>query len=113
MTYTEYDEYHEGWTAAIEYDLKDKTISSGVASTFDATGMTAGAVLKDKDGNSVDLTSKVEWADQSNSRIRLNPAATTFESSKSPYKLNWKVTDGSSKVAYYPQGAPIQIKVYS
>lgn len=100
------DEYTEGWTAPIEYWLQHDGVS------FNATGMTPSIVLKDRDGNAVVVSGTVEWADALTSKIRFNPANTDFIASKSPYKLRWKVTDGSGKVAYYPQGNPILIQIY-
>lgn len=108
-----YDEYVEGWTAPIEYTLKHKDPQTGEISTFDASGMTPGLILKDKDGNAVSTTGKVEWADAPSSKIRYNPAATDFVAANSPYYFHWKVTDGAGKDAYYPQGTRIQVKIHA
>ncbi len=108
-----FDEYVAGWTAPIEYDLRHKNPQTGEESSFNAAGMTPGLVLRDKDGNVVTFTGTVEWADAAVSRIRFNPAATDFSAAKSPYALHWKVTDGAGKVAYYPQGTPVRVKVHA
>ncbi len=100
------DEYTEGWTAAIEYDL------SHDHRTFDASGMTPSLVLKDKDGNVVQVQGIIDWANAAESRIRFNPAATDLVVSKAPYTLHWKVTDAAEKVAFYPQGTPILVRVF-
>jgi hypothetical protein len=101
------DEYTEGHTAPIEYDLRHDNAS------YDATGMTPSLVLKDKDGAEITITGTVEWATAATSRIRFNPAATDLVASKSPYTLRWKVTDLSGKIAYYPQGQAITLKIFS
>jgi hypothetical protein len=102
----QYDEYTEGWTAPIEHTLEHD------GATFNASGITPSLTLKDKDGNAITFTGTVTWADSSVSRIRYSPAAGDLVASKSPYKLHWKVTDGSGKIAFYPQGAPIMLTVY-
>lgn len=107
-----YDEYVEGWTAPIEYTLEHKDPHTGAVATFNASGMTPSLVLKDKNGNVITFTGTVEWAVEATSKIRFNPAATDFVASKSPYTLHWKVTDGAGKIAYYPQGPPIKVKVH-
>ena len=99
------DEYTEGHTAAIEYNLEHDGAS------FDASGMTPSLVLKDSDGTEVDVTGDCEWADDSISKIRYNPDAADLV--EGTYTLHWKVTDANGKVAFYPQGGPITIKVYS
>ena len=112
MSATYYDDYVEGWTAGIEYDLMHKNPATGAESTFDASGMSISILLKDKDNNTISFSGTVAWSDQSNSRAKFNPASGDFLRSKSPYSLWWKVTDASSKVAYYPQGEPIKVTVY-
>jgi hypothetical protein len=102
----QYDEYTEGWTAPIEHTLEHD------GETFNAATMTPSLTLRDKDGNAVTFTGTVSWADASVSLIRFSPASTDFVNAKSPYKLHWKVTDGSGKIAFYPQGGPILITVY-
>jgi hypothetical protein len=103
----QYDEYTQGWTAAIEHTLEHDGV------TFNASGMTPSLVLKDKDGTVVVFTGTVEWAAAATSRIRFNPAATDLLAANSPYTLHWKVTDAAAKIAYYPQGAPITLKVHA
>jgi hypothetical protein len=110
---TAFDEYVDGWTAPIEYTLKHRDPATGADSTFNAGGMTPSLILTDKNGNQITITGTVEWADSSVSRIRFKPSATDLVASKSPYTLHWKVTDETSKVAYYPQGTPIRVKVHA
>jgi len=108
-----FDEYVEGWTAPIEYTLKHQDPATGATETFDASGMTPSLVLRDKNGIAIAFTGTVEWADDSVSKIRFNPAATDLVATKSPYTLHWKVTDGAGKIAYYPQGPAIKVKVHA
>jgi hypothetical protein len=100
----------EGWTSPIDYDLEIQT--NGAWASFNATSMTPSLVLKDKDGTVIAFAGTVSWQTAATSRIRFSPAATDFVNSKSPYTLHWKVTDTSSKVAFYPQGEPIIIVVH-
>jgi hypothetical protein len=103
----QYDEYTQGWTAPIEHTLEHDGAS------FDATGMTPSLVLKDKNGAVIAFTGTVAWAAAATSRIRFSPAATDLLAAGSPYTLHWKVTDAEGKIAYYPQGAPITLKVHA
>ncbi len=100
------DEYCEGWTSPIEYTLEHN------GESFSAAGMTPGMVLRDKDGNAITFTGTVEWADETESKIRFNPASTDFDADLSPYTLRWKVTDTEGKIAYYPQGKAIILRIY-
>ena len=93
----QYDEFTEGWTAPIEYDL----LNDGAS--FDGSGMTPGIALMDKDGKSVPVAGSVEWAAASLSRIRFNPDANDLLAAKSPYTVHFRVTD-ALRTATYPQG---------
>lgn len=112
MDYT-IDHYTEGWTSPIQYNLYNVNPETGEKSTFDAAGMTATMVLKDKDGNVVDTVGDVSWSDEANSQIQFIPDATDFDASKSPYSVHWKVTDAWSQIAFYPQGAALLWIVHS
>jgi hypothetical protein len=100
-------ELTEGCTAAIEYQLLHNN------APWNASLATAGAVLKDKNGAEVDLAGKVAWTTPTVSKIKYSPAATDLLASKSPYTLHWKITDQASKVAFYPQGAAILVRVFT
>lgn len=102
----QHDEYTQGWTAAIEHTLQHDQ------ATFNAAGMTPAVTLRDKNGNAIVPTGAVSWANAAVSRIRYSPAVGDLVASKSPYRLHWKVTDGSGKIAFYPQGEPIVLTVY-
>ena len=97
------DEYVEGWTAPIDYELKRTNETTRRVETFDATGSTPGLVLVDRDGNAIDTSGKVTWIDAANSVIRYTPAAGDLLASKSPYRARWTVTD-SGAFSAYPKG---------
>jgi hypothetical protein len=95
----------EGDTDPIDYDIKKAATPSATPSTFDATGMTVTMVIKAKDRTtSVDVTGKVSWLDQLNSRVRFARASTDLLKSKSPYFVHWVVTDALGKEASWPEG---------
>jgi len=106
------DEYTEGWTSPISYTLYHVNPVTGVASTFDASGMTPAIVITDSDGNPVDTTGDVSWDDATVSKIKYTPDAADFDSDKSPYHVKWKVTDLSSAIAFYPQGARMLWRIF-
>lgn len=101
-----HDEYTEGFTAPIQYDLLNDN------ATFNATGMTPGLILKDCNGNVITVTGTVSWANQLASRIEFVPGTGDFKAALSPYTLHWTVTDSNGKIATYPQGEPILIDIY-
>jgi hypothetical protein len=91
-------------TEPIDYDLKRAPSVGATPVTFNATGLTITMVIKAKDGTSVTTTSKVQWADATNSRARFNRVAGDLLKSKSPYYVHWVVTDGLGKTASWPEG---------
>jgi hypothetical protein len=104
----------EGWTTPIEYKLLHEDPETGELTVPEGLAdMTPSLVLKDKDGNAIDTSSDVEWADAANGIVRYNPDATALTAAKSPFTAKFKVTDASSKIAYFPQGEPLIWRVYA
>ena len=88
-----------GWTEPIRQQLlKD-------GATWDATGLTLGLTLTDKDGAAVTTTGKVTWDTPSTAIAKFTPSAGDLLASGSPYSATWSVTNGS-QTAYYPNDAP-------
>ena len=85
----------EGWTANIDIDLKDDgaTPAGTLAGTVEF-------ILKDEDGNAVNFTGDVSIQDAANWRVRIAPDSTDFVTGV--YRGRIKVTDSSSKIAYFP-----------
>lgn len=107
-----FDEYSEGWTAPIEYDLRHKNPITGQTISFDATGMTVDIVLRDKTGSIVSSTGSVDWVDATISRVRYTPGAEDFDTRRSPMTLHFVVIDQLGGEATYPQGSPIKLKIF-
>lgn len=101
------DEYVQGWTAPIDYELKRTNEATRRLETFDATGSTIELVLVDRDGATVSTSGKVSWIDAPNSIARYTPTAGDLLAAKSPYRARWRVTD-SGAIATYPKGEAIQ-----
>lgn len=85
-----------GWTSPIDIDLKDDG-----ATPSGTLGGTVTLILKDASGNSVDFTGNVTIQDATNWRVRVSPDSGDF-STAGVYRGRIKVTDGSGKVAYFP-----------
>lgn len=92
--------YVEGWTEAIEYDLKH----GETPAVFDAGGMSLDLVLTNARGQVVDYAGVVEWANQSQSRARFRPAAGDFIARNGPYRARWIVTDSGGDLTPFPEG---------
>lgn len=79
---------------------------------FDATGLDfSDLLITGRDGTQVDTSGDFGWSDQSTSRIYYDPDAGDFLTSKAPYAVRAKLTDGDGKVRHYPQTEPAFIEV--
>lgn len=101
------DEYVQGWTAPIDYELKRTNETTRRLETFDATGATPALVLVDRDGATVDTFGKVTWFDASHSIVRYTPASGDLMAAKSPYRARWTVLD-SGALSTYPKGEMLE-----
>lgn len=106
------EEFVEGWTDPIEYDLKKAATPGGTPATFDATGMTPAIVITDARGAAVDVAGNVAWANAAASRIRYSPDAGDFVAKNGPLRVRWKVTDSGGKVAFFPPGPGLVWQVF-
>ena len=93
--------YHvvEGWTSPIDIDLRDDgAIPSGtLAGTIEL-------ILKDSSGTQLPFTGDVSIQDATNWRVRVNPDAADFVAGI--YRGRVKVTDGTGKIAFFPNSEP-------
>lgn len=98
----------EGETARLTLPL----LEDGTA--LNGTGFTVSDLLiTGNDGTVVDTTGDFGWVTASAGTVYYDPDAVDFVTSKSPYRVRVKLLDGSSKVRYYPNGAPAEIVVRS
>ncbi len=88
----------EGTTEPQDFQLK----ADGV--NFDATGFNIGLQIDDRDGVAVNLTGTFDYLDQAAGTVRVLLAATDLPLNKSAYRVRFSITDGSSKVAFIPNG---------
>lgn len=87
----------EGTTVDLNYQL----LNNGAA--YDLTGMTPALQLVDKRGQAVS-PGTVSLVTASEGKIKIAPDGTTWRKADSPYRGAFKVTDGSSKVEFWPNG---------
>ncbi len=92
----------EGWTERIKYAL---TINAGTI--LDLTGMTVALVGVDRASAALAFSGAVGIADAAGGVVYFDPAVTDLSASNSPYRLRWKVTDTSGKIAYFPRTEPL------
>lgn len=96
----------EGWTGALEFILK----ADGAA--VDLTGITSVTVeAKKLDGSAVTLAGTTAVTDAANGKVTFSPAAADLKEADSPYLVRFKVTDGSSKITYFPSGDAFTWKI--
>ena len=99
-------DYTEGQTSLIQRTLK----ANGVA--IDGSGLTISLVLVDRDGGLVPVAGDVSWITAASGTAQFQPAASDLKADRSPYKAKWKVTDGSGRDAFHPQGQAETWKVW-
>lgn len=88
----------EGWTGDLDFQLK----ADGVI--VNLTGLTVELVLTDRDGVAVTTTGNITVFDAANGKVRYIPDAADLDDAKSPYRARWKVTDGTGKIVFFPNG---------
>lgn len=92
----------EGETAYVDVTLYDGEGASRTAVV--GTGLTIGMVLRDCAGALIPTTGNVAWLVAADGTVRYSPASTDLKAARSPYEVRFSVTDGSGRVAYYPNG---------
>lgn len=95
----------EGWTSKLIFTLK----SDGVA--VDLTGTTPAFVFNDANGAAKTPGGTTAIEDAVNGKVSYSPVVADFLASESVYAARFKVTDGASKISYYPGGDAIEIRV--
>jgi len=92
----------EGWTGNIDYQLK----ADGIA--VNLNGLTVSIVARKQDGAAITLTGTLTITDEPTGKVRFAPGATDILAASSPCQVRFKVTDGFSKVTYFPSGGAEQ-----
>lgn len=87
----------EGVTADLNYQL----LNDG--SAYDLTGKTVTLQLKNQRGMTVD-PGTVSLVTANEGKIKLAPTDGAFREADAPYHGRFKVTDGASKVDFWPNG---------
>jgi hypothetical protein len=93
-------ELTEGWTGPIDVQLK----ADGSAVVL--TGCTVALILKANDDSVVDTTDDVTLYTALSGIVRYVPDAADLVAAKGPYRARWKVTDQTSRITFFPNGAP-------
>lgn len=89
----------EGWTERITYQL------TADGATQVLSGMTVALDIFDRRNVQVAVTGASGIVDAATGKVYFDPNPADLVSSKSPYYVRWKVTDGSGKVAFFPNAA--------
>lgn len=93
----------QAWTSPLDFALKADDVVQSM------TGITVSLLLHRTDGSLVTIAGTVATATATGASIRYSPA--TGDLVKGDYRGRWKAVDGSSKVAYFPNGDPDTWKV--
>ena len=99
-------ELTEGWTGPLPFTLKAD------GNPVDLTGMTVELILTDTNGSQVNTAGLVTVTTATSGLVAYAPARTDLTASGSPFAVRFKVTDGSAKVVYFPNGQADQIEVH-
>lgn len=108
----------EGWTQELE---AFRLWSDGAP--VNLTGLTLDLVVSDREGTAVTVDRSQLRVDSDQTwdavtelgcrgKFYLTPADGQFTNALSPYSVRAKLTDGASKVAFWPNGAPDSIVVF-
>lgn len=93
----------EGWTSPMEFTLKLATSSSTSYSPMDLTGLTVAIVLKDGRGRTVNSsTTGVSVVSSTGGTVQYAPTSSDFVAARSPYRVRFKLTDSTGRIAYHP-----------
>jgi hypothetical protein len=96
----------EGQTGPVDKQLKVDGVALNLA------GCTVALVLKTRLGGLVDTATKVSVTDAPTGKVRYNPGSSDLTTASSPYGAHWKVTDGATKIHFFPSGDPEQWTVH-
>lgn len=98
----------EGWTGALPFTLLADD------SPIDLSGMTVYIVLKDARGTTIkDSTAGVSVTGSTAGQVSYTPSSSDFAAARMPYRIRFRVKDGSSGVIYHPNGAEDLISVFT
>ena len=103
----------EGWTAAIDYILKTQAVDATEATAYALNGHAVSIQVCPK-GSTTPLTligTTTVSSDTTGDDVGLvayKPGAGELLNSQSPYRVRYRVTDGNGKVAYFPNGLPVE-----
>lgn len=98
----------EGWTSRLTFQL------TADGSAIDGTGFTVTALdLVDAHNHPVPTSGNFGWATQGSGTVYYDPDASDFVAARGPYKIRYQLTDGNSKVKWFPNGKPDEIKVWA
>jgi len=92
------EEFTEGWTAPIHYQLLRNDAS------FNAAGMQVDLEAYDREFNPITLTGITDWLDEATSTVEFLPAAGDLQIVNSLMHTRFKVTDGTGKISHFPRG---------
>lgn len=88
----------QGWTEPITAQL----LADG--EPVDLTGATVAFVLYASSGSAVSLGGTASIVTATSGDVQYAPVAGDFVAASTPHKARWKVTDGSGKISYFPNG---------
>jgi hypothetical protein len=84
---------------------------------FQIFGLAVTLILEKKDGTPITTLGKVTVVDDGTTPLRgqvsFSPAAGDFVKASSDYYWRWQVIDGGGKVAFWPSGEALRLKVYA
>jgi hypothetical protein len=96
----------QGETTRLTFTL----YADGVA--FNGTGCTlSDLIIIGSDDQTLDTSGDFGWVSAAAGTVYYDPDATDLLARQSPYRVRFKVTDGSGKVKYFPSAKPDELIV--
>lgn len=95
-----------GWTGGLSFTLKSDAVA------VDLSGCTVTASMFDCNGTAIDTTSDVTVTGTTSGQVTYTPDAADFTTANQPYRIRFKVIDGTGAITYYPNADAALIKVH-
>lgn len=104
------ENFVEGWTERILETLEASPDASTPLAPISLAGLTVEIVLRDCNEALIDVSGQSGKVTETGALVYFDPEPTDLLASSSPYYVRWKITDGTGKVAFFPNLAASPIK---
>jgi len=104
------ENFVEGWTERITETVKTAPDESSPLSDQNLGGLTVEIVLRDCNGTIIPVPGQSGKVTETGAEVYFDPEPGDLKASRAPYSVRWKITDGSNRVAFWPNLAASPVK---